>query len=107
MWAALHRRACRSSDRSPHRAASDSIWARCYLALWSLAVAFFFSLVIFAYDPIGKGQLGWTIRAPSLDVPGLNWLHDLLVPGAHGHFDFSRVPDQILLFLALFGVLTR
>ena len=77
-----------------------------YLALWSLAVAFFFSLVVFAYDPIGKGQLGWTIRAPSLDIPGLNWLHDLLVPGGHGHLDFSRVQDQILLFLALFGVLT-
>jgi branched-subunit amino acid ABC-type transport system permease component/ABC-type branched-subunit amino acid transport system ATPase component len=77
-----------------------------YLALWSLAVAFFFSLVVFAYDPIGKGQLGWTIRAPSLDVPGLNWLHETLVPGGRGNFDFSRTQDQILLFLALFGLLT-
>jgi branched-subunit amino acid ABC-type transport system permease component/ABC-type branched-subunit amino acid transport system ATPase component len=77
-----------------------------YLAIWSLAVAFFFSLVVFAYDPIGKGQQGWTIRAPTLDLPGLNWLHGVLIPGDHGSLNFSRVQDQILLFLALFGLLT-
>ena len=34
-----------------------------YLAMWTLAAAFFLSLVPFASDAIGKGQLGWTIRA--------------------------------------------
>ena len=24
---------------------------------------------------------GWTIRAPTLDIPGLNWLHDILIDG--------------------------
>ena len=77
-----------------------------YLALWSLAAAFFFSLVVFAYEPIGKGQLGWAIRAPTLDLPGLNWIHDMLIPGDQPKFDFSTLQDQILLFLALFGLLT-
>ncbi len=77
-----------------------------FLAIWSLAVAFFFSLVPFAYEPIGHGQLGWTIRAPSLDVPGLNWVHDLLMNGDQPKLDFAQVPDQILLFLALFGLIT-
>jgi ABC-type branched-subunit amino acid transport system ATPase component/ABC-type branched-subunit amino acid transport system permease subunit len=77
-----------------------------FLAIWSLAVAFFFSLVPFAYEPIGHGQLGWTIRAPSLDVPGLNWVHDLLLKGDQPKLDFAQVPDQILLFLALFGLIT-
>ncbi|WP_261574098.1 ABC transporter permease subunit [Frankia gtarii] len=76
-----------------------------YLAIWSLAAAFFLSLVPFAWDPIGKGQTGWTIPAPTLDVPGLNWLHHLLTRGG-GHFDFSLLPDQILLFLMLFGLVT-
>jgi ABC-type branched-subunit amino acid transport system ATPase component/branched-subunit amino acid ABC-type transport system permease component len=76
-----------------------------YLAVWSLAAAFFCSLIPFAWDPIGKGQLGWTIRAPTLDVPGLNWVHRLVIRRG-GRFDFNNIPDQILLFLALFGLLT-
>jgi ABC-type branched-subunit amino acid transport system ATPase component len=62
--------------------------------------------VPFAYEPIGHGQLGWTIRAPSLDVPGLNWVHDILMKGDQPRLDFSQLPDQILLFLALFGLIT-
>ena len=77
-----------------------------FLAIWSLAIAFFFSLVVFPYEPIGHGQLGWAIRAPSLDVPGLNWVHDLLQRGDQPKLDFSTIPDQILLFLALFGLIT-
>jgi len=77
-----------------------------FLAIWSLAAAFFFAFVPFAYEPIGHGQLGWTIRAPSLDIPGLNWLHDLLVKGKQPKLDFSQLPDQILLFLVLFGAIT-
>ena len=76
-----------------------------YLAVWSLAAAFFFSLVVFGFQSIGQGQLGWTIPAPTLSIPGLNWLHHLITRES-GHFNFSNVPDQILLFLGLFGLVT-
>jgi ABC-type branched-subunit amino acid transport system ATPase component/branched-subunit amino acid ABC-type transport system permease component len=76
-----------------------------YLAVWSLAAAFFFSLVPFAYQAIGHGQEGWSIPSPSLSIPGLNWLHRFVVRDG-GHFDFSQVPDQIVLFLAVFGLLS-
>jgi ABC-type branched-subunit amino acid transport system ATPase component/branched-subunit amino acid ABC-type transport system permease component len=76
-----------------------------YLAVWSLAAAFFCSLIPFAWDPIGKGQLGWTIRAPTLSLAGLNWLHHL-VTRKPGHFDFNTLNDQILLFLGVFGLVT-
>jgi ABC-type branched-subunit amino acid transport system ATPase component/branched-subunit amino acid ABC-type transport system permease component len=80
-----------------------------FLALWSLAIAFFFALVPFAYEPIGHGQVGWSIRTPTLDLPGLNWVQDVVqtnVEGHSGHLDFGQLPSQILLFLALFGVVT-
>jgi ABC-type branched-subunit amino acid transport system ATPase component/branched-subunit amino acid ABC-type transport system permease component len=77
-----------------------------FLALWSLAMAIFLSLVVFAYEPIGHGQLGWFIRAPSLDLPVVSWVRDLIQPGDQSFLDFSQVPDQILLFLALFGAIT-
>jgi ABC-type branched-subunit amino acid transport system ATPase component/branched-subunit amino acid ABC-type transport system permease component len=76
-----------------------------YLAIWSLAAALFFSLVPFAYESIGKGQLGWNIRSPSLRVLGLNWFHRLVVRKG-GHFDFSQLPDQIVLLLGVFGLIT-
>jgi branched-subunit amino acid ABC-type transport system permease component/ABC-type branched-subunit amino acid transport system ATPase component len=78
-----------------------------FLAIWTLAIAFFFSLMVFPYEPIGHGQLGWTIRPPSIDLPVFNWVHGLLTTGdTAGHFDFSSTPDQILLFFALFGAIT-
>jgi ABC-type branched-subunit amino acid transport system ATPase component/branched-subunit amino acid ABC-type transport system permease component len=76
-----------------------------YLALWSLSAAFFFALVPFAIQSIGSGQLGWTIRAPTLSAPGVDWVHHLLTRETGG-FNFSNLPDQILLFLALFGIVT-
>jgi ABC-type branched-subunit amino acid transport system ATPase component/branched-subunit amino acid ABC-type transport system permease component len=76
-----------------------------YLAIWSLAAAFFCSLLPFAWEPIGKSQIGWPIRAPKLDIPGAEQLHTILTR-ADGPFDFSQVKDQILLFLAVFGLLT-
>jgi len=76
------------------------------LALGTLALAFFLSFVPFATDPIGKGQLGWNIRIPTLDVPGLNWVHDLLIPGHQSFIDLNQLTDQILVFLTLFGVVT-
>jgi ABC-type branched-subunit amino acid transport system ATPase component/branched-subunit amino acid ABC-type transport system permease component len=83
-----------------------------YLAIWTLAAAFFCSLVVFAYEPIGKGQLGWTIRAPSLDFAPLNWVNGfLLQPGLpwtveSSPLDFSQVREQILLFFGVFGLVT-
>jgi ABC-type branched-subunit amino acid transport system ATPase component/branched-subunit amino acid ABC-type transport system permease component len=63
-----------------------------YLALWSLAACFFFSLVPFDTQAIGQGQLGWTIRDPALDLFG--W-----------HLDFGDLTYQILLFIAVFGLI--
>jgi ABC-type branched-subunit amino acid transport system ATPase component/ABC-type branched-subunit amino acid transport system permease subunit len=75
-----------------------------YLAIWSLAAAFFFTLVPFAYESIGHGSTGWTIRSPTLDLPGLSLVHRVLTTH-RGPFDFSQLPDQILLFLAVFGTI--
>jgi branched-subunit amino acid ABC-type transport system permease component/ABC-type branched-subunit amino acid transport system ATPase component len=76
------------------------------LALGTLAFAFVCALVIFPIQSIGHGQAGWTIPAPSLSIPGLNWLHDLVVVGDSPHFNASQLPDQILLFLVVFGLIT-
>ncbi|HEY4331542.1 MAG TPA: ABC transporter permease, partial [Ilumatobacteraceae bacterium] len=77
------------------------------VALGSLAFAFLLSLVIFPLNAIRHSQTGWSIRPPTLDVPGLNWLHDQIVVGGHQpFFDTSQLPDQILLFLIVFGVIT-
>jgi len=83
-------------------------------ALGTLAFAFFFALVPWSTDTIRNNETGWTIRAPSLDLPGLNWVNDLLVrrlssnPGIAklGKLDFSMLPEQILMFLVIFGLLT-
>ena len=83
------------------------------LAIGTLAWAFVLSLVVFPIPDIGNGQSGWTIRQPSLSIPGLNWVNDFLVHqlsyGDIAHlskFDASQLPEQILLFLVVFGVLT-
>jgi branched-subunit amino acid ABC-type transport system permease component/ABC-type branched-subunit amino acid transport system ATPase component len=83
-------------------------------ALGTLAWAFFLALVPFATDSVRHGQSGWVIRSPSLDLPGLNWLNDVLVRRLSSNpdiaklekLDFGQLPEQILLFLAIFGVLT-
>src|SRR4051794_38807288 len=83
-------------------------------ALGTLAWAFFLALVPFSVDEIRNGQSGWSIRSPSLDVPGLNWLNDLIVhklewTGDVAHMpkmDFTVLQEQILLFLTVFGLLT-
>ena len=76
-----------------------------YLAIWTLAAAFFFSLVVFAFQSIGHGQNGWNIRFPSLSMPGLNFVHRLIVRHG-GHFNFSAERDQIVLFLFVFALVT-
>ena len=76
-----------------------------YLAIWSLAAAFFFSLVPFAASSISNGQLGWSIAPPTLSVPGLNWLNGQITRSS-GPFNFGSLSDQILLFLTIFGVIT-
>jgi ABC-type branched-subunit amino acid transport system ATPase component/branched-subunit amino acid ABC-type transport system permease component len=64
-----------------------------YLAIWSLAACLFFSLVPFDTQAIGNGQPGWTIRSPAIDLFG--W-----------QLNFANLDDQILLFFAVFGLLT-
>lgn len=77
------------------------------LALGTLAAAFIFASIVFEIDAVRNySDIGWTIRSPSLDVPGLDWVVDLLVPGEQPALDFSQVPMQILLFLSVFGLIT-
>src|SRR3954451_2503434 len=83
-------------------------------ALGTLAWAFFLALVPWATESIRNGQSGWVIRSPSFDLPGLNWVNDVLVHqlsanpdvGKLDKLDFGQLPEQILLFLAIFGLLT-
>ena len=64
-----------------------------YLAIWSLAACLFFNLVPFDTQAIGNGQSGWNIPSPTLDLFG--W-----------QLDFANLSDQILLFIAVFGLIT-
>ena len=64
-----------------------------YLAIWSLAACLFFSLVPFDTQAIGNGQSGWPIRSPAFDLFG--W-----------QLNFANLNDQIVLFVAVFGLLT-
>ncbi len=82
------------------------------LALGTLAFAFFCSLVPFATDSFRHGEEGWTIRQPSLSIPGLNWLNGAITQANpfikfdQPKLDFSQLQEQILLFLAVFGIMT-
>ena len=77
------------------------------LALGTLAAAFISASVVFEIDDVrNHSDLGWTIRSPTLDIPGLNWVNNLIVKGDQPKIDFSQVPEQILLFLAVFGIIT-
>jgi ABC-type branched-subunit amino acid transport system ATPase component/branched-subunit amino acid ABC-type transport system permease component len=83
-------------------------------ALGTLAWAFFLALVPFGVNSIRNSDTGWAIRAPTLDLPGLNWINDLLVRRLSSNsaiakvdkLDFSQLQEQILLFLVIFGLLT-
>jgi ABC-type branched-subunit amino acid transport system ATPase component/branched-subunit amino acid ABC-type transport system permease component len=75
-------------------------------ALGTLAFALICDLVVFPTQLIGHGDAGWTIPQPSFSIPGLNQLNDLLIPGHQARIDTSLLSEQILLFLAVFGLLT-
>jgi ABC-type branched-subunit amino acid transport system ATPase component/branched-subunit amino acid ABC-type transport system permease component len=75
-----------------------------YLAIWSLAAAFFIGFIPFAWNLIGRGDTGWAFRGPTLHFPGSGWIHDL-VTRQGGSFNFANVPDQIVLFFAVFGLI--
>jgi ABC-type branched-subunit amino acid transport system ATPase component/ABC-type branched-subunit amino acid transport system permease subunit len=83
-------------------------------ALGTLAWAFFLSLVPFATESIRNGEAGWSIRAPTLNIPGLNQVNNFLVHDLDttntvqrlAKFDFSVLQEQIILFLSIFGLLT-
>ena len=76
------------------------------LAIATFALAFFLALVPFDTQTIAHGDVGYPIASPSVSIPGLNWLNRQLVPGAGAHFDFSQPGQQVVLLLALFGLLT-
>ncbi len=76
------------------------------LAIATFALALFLDLVPFGTQAIGHGSVGWSIPSPSVSIPGLNWLNEQLVPGAGSHFDFSQPAEQVVLLLAIFGILT-
>ncbi len=75
-----------------------------YLAIWTLAAAFFIGFIPFAWNVIGQGDTGWAIREPTLRFPGSGWIHDLITR-QRGSFDFANIPDQIVLFFAVFGLI--
>src|SRR5439155_24406890 len=76
------------------------------LALGTLAFAMFVSLVIFPINSVRHGEAGWTIRQPSISIPGLNQLNGWLVVSHKSKIDTSVLSEQILLFLAIFGLVT-
>jgi ABC-type branched-subunit amino acid transport system ATPase component/branched-subunit amino acid ABC-type transport system permease component len=74
------------------------------LAIMTFAIAFVLDLIAFDYEPIAKGSLGWTIRAPTLDIPGVNQVVDWIVPDSQDKLDLSNPAMQVVAFLALFGL---
>jgi branched-subunit amino acid ABC-type transport system permease component/ABC-type branched-subunit amino acid transport system ATPase component len=76
------------------------------LAIGTLAIAFAADVLVFAQDDFNNQSSGWTIRTPTLDLPGINWLNDLLLNGHQPFVDLSVVQDQILVMLVLFGAVT-
>ena len=90
------------------------------LALGTFALAFVASLIPFDYDPIAKGSFGWPFSGskgipptavnralPTLNVDGaLGWLRSVVDPGSDKWFDFSQPRQQVILMLAVFGLIT-
>jgi ABC-type branched-subunit amino acid transport system ATPase component/branched-subunit amino acid ABC-type transport system permease component len=76
------------------------------LAIATFALAFWLAGVPYGTQAISHGTTGWPIAAPSLSIPGLNWLNEQLVPGAAGHLDFSQPGEQVVLLLVVFGLVT-
>jgi ABC-type branched-subunit amino acid transport system ATPase component/ABC-type branched-subunit amino acid transport system permease subunit len=76
------------------------------LALGTFALAFAAQLVVFQTEEIGNGSGGWSFRPPSLDVPILNEIADLVMNGPQDKLDFSQPQAQILMLLAVFGGVT-
>jgi ABC-type branched-subunit amino acid transport system ATPase component/branched-subunit amino acid ABC-type transport system permease component len=76
------------------------------LAIGTLAIAFAADVLVFGQDGFNNQSSGWTVRTPTLDVPGLNWINDLLIKGHQPFVDLSVVQDQILVMLVLFGAVT-
>lgn len=76
------------------------------LAFGTLAFAFIGSLIFFALPGFSNGTLGWNYRQPVISIPGLNWLNHILVAGHPSKINTSFSSEQIVLFLAIFGLIT-
>jgi len=77
-----------------------------YLALGTLVLAFFTHATFFDYEPIGRSTFGWIIPAPSLDLPVVNELAEVILPGPQDGLDFAQTQHQVLLGFVFFGVFT-
>src|SRR4051794_3807714 len=64
------------------------------LALASLAIALALDLTLFQVQDVSNGQLGWTYPLPRLDLLGITT------------FDLSQPRTEVLVLLAIFGVMT-
>jgi ABC-type branched-subunit amino acid transport system ATPase component/branched-subunit amino acid ABC-type transport system permease component len=77
-----------------------------WLAIFTFAIAFTADLMFFDYEPIGKGDIGWSIPAPSINLPVVDRVADWLLPGSQNKLDFSQPQHQVLGLLVIFGLLT-
>jgi ABC-type branched-subunit amino acid transport system ATPase component/branched-subunit amino acid ABC-type transport system permease component len=75
------------------------------VALGTFALVFCADFIAFDYEPIGQGSIGWFIRAPTLDIPVLNDIGDLLMKGPQDRLDFSQPQAQVLMLLVIFGAI--
>ncbi len=76
------------------------------LAIGTLALAFSADVLVFSQNGFNNDSNGWPIRTPTIDLPGVNWVNDLLVKGHQPIVDLGRVEDQILVMLVIFGIAT-
>jgi ABC-type branched-subunit amino acid transport system ATPase component/branched-subunit amino acid ABC-type transport system permease component len=74
------------------------------IAIGTLAIAFAAEVLVFGQPDLNNDSAGWFIRSPTLDLPVVNWINDLLVPGHQPFIDLSRSQDQIVVGLVVFGI---
>jgi ABC-type branched-subunit amino acid transport system ATPase component/branched-subunit amino acid ABC-type transport system permease component len=74
------------------------------IAIGTLAIAFAAEVLVFGQPDLNNDSAGWFIRSPTLDVPLVNWLNDLLLTGHQPFLDLSQPQDQIVVGLVVFAV---
>jgi ABC-type branched-subunit amino acid transport system ATPase component/ABC-type branched-subunit amino acid transport system permease subunit len=74
------------------------------IAIGTLAIAFAAEVLVFGQPDLNNDSAGWFIRSPTLDVPLVNWLVDLLLTGHQPFLDLSQPQDQIVVGLVVFAI---